>query len=277
MDSGRVILVTDKDIREAEYNSSLETMETIQPEDHCVVISPHMCKHNHLILVDEFIRSNLKGEFKNPYTRNCVEFSVDDLQLLQEKRKEFIRNIKNDLHEIFVQFLNVLKMIQEEKVEILYFSEIAKIFNVILSALPFFEELENAFGNYNDNYGILYKEIKAQVVKSIETFEKDIKEEPNMQQVRELVSFMTIPDDMKEIIRYIFSNFLNLLTELSEIKAEFEYKNVLVGIFTNLDDIHCMYTTFATLSNMNPIDSKIQLILCMIEDEIEKLRASIRS
>jgi len=277
MDNGRVKLVTDKDIREAEYNSSLETMETIQPEERCVVIAPHMCKHNHLILVDEFIRSNLKGEFKNPYTRNVVDFPEDDLRLLQEKRKEFIKNIKNDLHEIFVQFLEVLRMIQRESVEILYFSEIAKIFNVILSALPFFEELENAFGNYNDNYGILYKEIKTQVIKSIETFEKDIKDEPNMQQIRELVSFMTIPDEMKEIIRYIFSNFLNLLTELSEIKAEFDYKNILVGIFTNLDDIHCMYTTFGTLSNMGPIDTKIQLILCMIEDEIEKLRATIRA
>ena len=277
MDNGRVKLVTDKDIREAEYNSSLETMETIQPEERCVVIAPHMCKHNHLILVDEFMRSNLKGEFKNPYTRNVVDFPEDDLRLLQEKRKEFIKNIKNDLHEIFVQFLEVLRMIQRESVEILYFSEIAKIFNVILSALPFFEELENAFGNYNDNYGILYKEIKTQVIKSIETFEKDIKDEPNMQQIRELVSFMTIPDEMKEIIRYIFSNFLNLLTELSEIKAEFDYKNILVGIFTNLDDIHCMYTTFGTLSNMGPIDTKIQLILCMIEDEIEKLRATIRA
>lgn len=276
MDSGKVTLVTDKEIREAEYNSSLETMETIQPGDRCVAIVPHLCKHRHLILADEFIRSNLKGEFKNPYTRNVVELSEDDLQFLKEKRKEFIRNMKNDLHDIFAQFLEVLKLIQKESIEILYFSEIAKIFNVILSALPFFEELDNALGTYNENYGIMYNEIKTQVVKSIKTFETDITDEPNLQQIRELVSFMTIPDDIKEIIRYIFSNFLNLLTELSEIKAEFEYKNILLGIFTNLDDIHNMYTTFGTLS-MGAIDCKIQLILCMIEDEIEKLRTSIRA
>lgn len=276
MDIGKIIEATDSYIDGAEYSSSLETMEKITIDEKCILIMPYKCQSHHLILIDEFIRSNLKGEFRNPYTRNQVGFSKEDLKIITDLRREYIKNMKNDLHEIFVQFLLLMKFIQSHELEIQYFPEISKIFNIILTALPFFEELENAFGNYDNNYEILFKEIKSRVIHTIDTFRSELNEETNIERAKELISFMTIPDEIKDIIRYIFSNFLILLSDLSESKTEFEHKDALVNIFSNLDDIHYIYTSFSHLSSISNIDIKIQLILCMIQDEIEKLRVAIR-
>ena len=108
MDHGVIEKATAQLLSAAEYNNSLETMELIAEGENCIIITPDKCKNNHVILVDEFIKSNLhQPEFMNPYTRNTVKFSTADLDHLTRLKKELIKTMHNDLHEIFVRFLKL--------------------------------------------------------------------------------------------------------------------------------------------------------------------------
>ena len=74
--------------------------------------------------------------------RNIISFSDTDLSKLNKLKKEIIKSMKNIPHEIFEKMINVMKVIKEKDLQLIYFNEITNIFNILLSAIPFFESIE---------------------------------------------------------------------------------------------------------------------------------------
>jgi len=259
------------------YKSSLESLEEIESGKECVVIRPYQCEQQiHLVLLDEFIRSNLKGEFKNPYTRNLVAFSNEDQQTLQEKRQEFIQTIKNKPHEIFLRFLGVLEKIKETSTEMFYLPFISKIFVTLLSSIPLFETLDEVFGQYDDLYSETIKKMERRLDTEILLFEKELANPQVVEQFQNAAAFMTIPDPFKIILQQLFERFLEQLHVLASQKREFEFKDRLLDIFLNMDDVHYYLSKKYEIIAKNEIYEKgLLLILMKSETLITELDASL--
>lgn len=259
------------------YKSSLESLEEIESGKECVVIRPYQCEQQiHLVLQDEFIRSNLKGEFKNPYTRNLVEFSEKDQKTLQEKRQEFIRTIKNKPHEIFLRFLGVLEKIKETSTEMFYLPFISKIFVTLLSSIPIFETLDEVFGQYDEFYSETIKKMERRLDTEILLFEKELANPQVVEQFQNAAAFMTIPDSFKIILQQLFERFLEQLHVLASQKREFEFKDRLLDIFLNMDDVHYYLSKkYEIIAENETYEKALLLILMKSETLITELDASL--
>ena len=192
-DKGIISLSNKELVSNAEYNTSLETMELIDENVEVIIITPANTQVSHLVLLPEFIRMNVqRGKFKNPYTRNEVEFSEEDSERLYSMRKELIKTLKTVPHEIFVKFVRALESAHENNVELIYFPEIIKIFQVLLGAIPFFEQIEETLGD-NENISAMIKEVENSVSNAVNIFENDVVDEENVKKNIEYIGFLTIP------------------------------------------------------------------------------------
>lgn len=271
-DKGFITKATQVLINKSQYNTSLETMEIINENDDIVSIEPYNSESKHLVLLSEFIRMNINSrEFKNPYTRNCVFFNNEDLFVIKKLKKELLQALKTVPHEIFMKFLDILFIINNNNLQIVYFSDICKIFQVLLGAIPFFETLEEI--DNNENISELIKNIENQLDTTINVFKNELENEESILKMKETINFISIPNDIKDSINYMFCELLNILQTLGEEQREFDYKKDILNILIVLDDIQYILS----INNIPDEEFQIKLycILCDIYDKINSLKESI--
>ena len=279
-DKGSICISTNNLINSAKYNTSLETMDLIEENTEIVLIIPNGTTTNHIIDLKEFIRMNLRkgGIFKNPYTRNDVEFSEDDTKKLLEMRKQLLKTLKTLPHQIFIKFVQVLEKTEEKNVQLVYFPEIAKIFQLLLGIMPFFEQLEELVGESDENVSEMIKEVENKIDTTVTTFANELEDEEKVKQNAEYIGFLTIPDHLKETIIFLFHELVIILKKLADLNIEFNYKEEILGIFLLLDDVYYFLTNTyqeITITNNEELDIRIACLLCKASDNVSNLISNI--
>lgn len=272
-DSGDIKEITINDLTNAEYKVSLETMEEISVDEKCVIITPNKCNNYHIILLDEFIKSNLHGKFKNPYSRNFVEFSCDNLEILENLRKNYIKSLKNIPHEIFIRFLSILEKINENNVQIFYFPDVTKIFSILLGVLPIFENLDEALGYYNDDINKIINQTEKNLESTLNTFELELSNVETINKFKNQIEFYTIPEYIKEFINNLFQELLIILYKFADANYEFIVKDKILDVFYLLDDIHYFFTNIGEKILSNDIlEEKIMVMICKADEKVSELK-----
>jgi hypothetical protein len=275
-DKGYICNISSNELEKALYKNSFETLEEIKENEECVVIRPYHCENYHILLIDEFIKSNIKGDYINPYNRNKIVFSDEDKIVLENKRQIYISTLKNKPHELFEKFTHILDKIKETNTEIFLFPDIAKTLNILLQILPFFENLEEALGHYDQDIEKIVRELEERIQKILDELLKEVNDSNTVNKFLEKTLFMTIPIEIQNNLKFLFSDFLNIIHQLTEKKMEFSFKDQIVNIFNLMDDVHMMfcYESDVILKNEN-IESKIFSLLCYIDELINQLKNDI--
>lgn len=272
-DSGNIKEIAIDDLTNAEYKVSLETMEEISINKKCVIITPDKCVNYHILLLDEFIKSNLHGKFKNPYNRNIVEFSDENLEILENLRKNFIKSLKNIPHEIFIHFLKILEKINDNNVQIFYFPDVTKIFSILLGVLPIFENLDEALGYYNDDINKIINQTQKNLESVLNTFELELSNCETINKFKHQIEFYTIPEYIKEFINNLFLELLIILNKFADTNNEFIVKDNILDIFYLLDDIHYFFTNIGDkIINNELLEEKMMLMLCKADEKVSELK-----
>lgn len=266
-DHGEITISTRDIIDSSEFNTSLETTDIIEPEQEIVLIKAN--KSTHLFLINEFVKSNIsKRNYINPYNRNIISFSDTDLNILNKIKKDIIKSMKNIPHEIFEKLVNVMKVIKEKDLQLIYFNEITNIFNILLSAIPFFETIEEI-----DNINNIITDIENNLLTTLDVFLENLNNETSVQENKKVIDYLTIPDQIKETYDFMFSELVTILERISELNIEFENKDTILDIFKSMDHIY-MYLTNNTINNEEQ-EVKVVCLLCIIEEKINDLKSLV--
>jgi hypothetical protein len=266
-DHGEILISTKELIDNAEFNTSLETTDIIEPEQEIVLIKAN--KSTHLFLINEFVKSNIsKRNYINPYNRNIISFSDTDLSKLNKLKREIIKSMKNIPHEIFEKMINVMKVIKEKDLQLIYFNEITNIFNILLSAIPFFESIEEI-----ENINNIITDIENNLISSLDVFLENLNNDASVQENKKVIDYLTIPDQIKETYNFMFSELVTILEQISELNIEFENKDAILDIFKSMDHIYIYLTNHSINSEEQEI--KVVCLLCVIEEKINELKSLI--
>jgi len=274
VEKGKISNAIKNVITSAQYNTSLETMDLIEEgqEIVCIEIPTNgETPVTHLVLLKEFVRMNLgRGMFNNPYTRNNVEFSEEDTDKLNSLKKEVLKSLKKLPHDTFIKFVNVLNIAHQKKVELLYFPDIAKIFQILLGVIPFFERVDELTNSENENISNAVREIENSLDSTINTFSEELADEEKIKKNLEDIGFLTIPDFIKEQITYLFHEFVELLAGLGESSSEFTYKDEILDIFIILDNVH--YFLCTEIIYNEEFEVKVLCLMCEASEKMTALK-----
>lgn len=260
---GKIDQVSKNILEKSEYKCSLETMEEIEMETECVIIKPDHCPSYHVILIEEFVRSNLFGDFKNPYTRNKVEFDKNDHEKITNLRIQYIKSLKNIPHELFSRFLRILKIMKEKNVFICLFQEITRIFTILLEALPVFDRMDEALGYYDDSVHKVVKNLEKKIELTLNEFEKALDDSIFINKMMNELDFYTLPHSIKEPISYFFSTMIDLLQVFEEKRTVFEHSGSILNIFYLLDEIqNIVLTHYEKIVSNEELEEQFMALMC---------------
>ena len=279
MDSGKISILSIEDKNKSEYCITLESMEDIEIGSQVVIINPINCSGLHIIELTDFIRTNMdKEEYYNPYNRNKIEFNDIDTQTLLDKKNEEKQRIHELPKQIYLQLIEILKIISDNKLEILFLPDIIDILEVLMGMLPFLSNLEEACGLEFPR-----------IANMIDSFEKQI--ETKLLRIKEMIvdkkddllnqqEFCPIPSNFKEILVYKFSQLVDLMNKIVLERKESVYSSRILSIFVNLDKIreYIESETYAKLifQNDNFMES-LYNILIVADEEIIEIYDDIKS
>jgi len=276
MDTGRIDILNEELLQKAQYKEDLQTMDTLEVGVEVVVIHPHESSSIHVIKVEDFIHSNLeKIDFENMYNRNRVTFSDSDIEKLIALKKEALSKVKSIPHEIFIKLLGIISEIMRHHFEMYYFSFIVRSLEQLMTILPVFENINEAYGN-----------MEPQTHQMIETFYKSVNsfldeemtflENPEyLEKVRLEIEFTAIPHDYQEMISDVFRQLYEFMVKISEVKLEFKYTRDIITIAVKLETIKSWYHLLGS-TRLFISDEKIIEKLFEVQSDIEKLKQLFR-
>lgn len=244
MDKGKVKLLEDTDLTNAQYKEDLESMEIIELGEKVVVINPHHSSSQHVIKCVDFVRSNLdKLEFENPYNRNKVEFVPEDLSELVELKKQFLSQVKSIPHEIFLQLMELIQKIIDNNLQIYYFTFIVDSLEKILTVLPIFENINEAYSMEPEANRIVQFFFTA--TQKLLKAENDIlSDEKYIEDTLAKSDIILVPQDVREIITVVFMQLVEFMKKVSVLRLEFKYTKDILEVVYTLEKITTWYKVF---------------------------------
>lgn len=244
MDKGQIKLLEETDLANAQYKEDLETMEVIDLGERVVLVYPHNSSSQHVIKCVDFVRSNLdKLEFENPYNRNKVEFEADALSELVELKKYLLSQVKSIPHEIFLQLLELIQKIVDKNLQIYYFTFIVDSLEKILTVLPIFENINEAYSMEPEANRIVqfFYTATQKLLKS----ENDLlSEEKYIEDTLSKSNVILVPQDVREIITAVFTQLVEFMKKVSVLRLEFKYTKDILDVVYTLEKITAWYKIF---------------------------------
>jgi hypothetical protein len=279
MDSGRISILTSKDKEISEYCITLEDMEEINLGSTVIIINPNGCNNLHIIEMSDFIRTNLnKDDYYNPYSRNKIQFSNDDLEELKIKHETEIQRIKNLPKQIYLQLIEILKLVQTNKLEIFYLPYIINILQMLMGILPLFNNLEESCGLEFPQMGemitIFEKNIENELLKIKESINED------KDKLLEHQEFCSIPDEMREIFVFKFHQLVDIMNKIVLTKKETEYASSILSIFEKLDKIRGYIESEdygKIIFNNDKFLEDLYNVLILLDDKIQKINDEVNA
>ena len=276
MDSGRIDILSAEVLNIAQYKEDLQTMDPLEVGTEVVIIYPHESSSIHVIKIEDFIHSNLeKINFENMYNRNRVTFSDSDTERLVALKKEALSKVKSIPHEIFMKLLAVISEIMRHRVEMYYFSFIVKSLEQLMTVLPVFENINEAYGNMEPQTHQMIENFYKSISNFLDEEHKFLEDPQHLEKVRLEMEFTPIPRDYQEMITDVFRQLYEFMLKISEVKMEFKYTRDIITIAVKLDSIKAWYQVFYS-TGLCTNDEKVIEKLFEAQNDIEKLKHLLR-
>jgi len=248
MDTGVIKTIESNDKESAGIMCDMESLEEIENDEIIVKIYPYQSSTTHLIKLRDFIRFNMdKEKYTNPHNRNLLNFSDEDLLILQKAKDDEIELLKSLPNKVFTKLVDNLKLIIQHKIEMYYFPSIVHILNTLLGVIPFLNSMDEFLGSYEPEVNEMILGLQKDLEIGLEKISHDLESPETIGKVQLEEECLLIPDEIKKILCFVFERLVKIMETILECKKESEYSQKVLSVFLNLDTVRNIFENYGNL------------------------------
>jgi hypothetical protein len=144
--------------------------------------------------------------------------------------------------------------------------------NLLLGIMPFLQTMNEISGSYEPQIDDFILRLQNEIQNCLDKIEEELSSDENVQKFILEEACILIPDEIKDIIRHIFTRLFEFMIRVTEQKKEIEFSKDILKIFMDLDYCRSILERFNSLifTEEKIMDNLYQCFITLTND-IEEL------